>query len=108
MLRSFSCHSQSLSAAFNDAVFLHCLLDPAITAFIHTLPPDRKDPFWAQPGKNQHGKLLWKAHQFVITVATYLKHYLEQPYMVVGVPHVYFGMHICVTDLPDIVVFLVE
>ena len=34
-----------LSATFSDVVFLHCLLDPAITAFIHTLPPGRKDPF---------------------------------------------------------------
>ena len=89
-------------------LFLHCLLAPAITAFIHTLPPGRKDPFWVQPGKIQHGKLLWKAHQFVITVVTYLKHYLEQPYMVVGVPHVYFGLNIHVTDLPDIVAFLIE
>ena len=97
-----------LSAAFSNAVFLHCLLDPAITAFIHTLPPGREDPFWVQPGENQHGKLLWKACQFVITVATYLKHYLEQPYMVVGVPHVYYGPNICVTDLPDIIAFLVE
>ena len=28
--------------------------------------------------------------------------------MVVGVPHVYFGLNIHVTDLPDIVAFLVE
>ena len=35
-----------LSATFSDAVFLHCLLDPVITAFIHTLPPGRKDPFF--------------------------------------------------------------
>ena len=97
-----------LSAAFSDAVFLHCLLDPVITAFVHTLPPGRKDPFWMQPGENQHGKLLWKACQFVITVATYWKYYLEHPYMVVGVPHVYFGPNIRVTDLPDIVAFLVE
>ena len=34
-----------LPAAFSDAVFLHCLLDPAITTFIHTLPPGRRIHF---------------------------------------------------------------
>ena len=34
-----------LSAAFTEVIFLYCLPDPAITAFVHVLPPDRTDEF---------------------------------------------------------------
>ena len=97
-----------LSATFTDVVLLHCLLDPAITAFVHVLPPGRTDEFWASPGQNQHGKLLWTTHQFVITIATYLQHYLEQPYTVADVSYIYLGLTISPSDLPKVATFLAE
>ena len=73
---------------------------------LYTCNPDRTDEFWASPGQNQHGKLLWKTHQFVITIATYLQHYLEQLYSVAGIPYVYLGSTISPSDLPKVATFL--
>ena len=50
-----------ISAAFTDAQFLTCLLDPMISDFRHVLPAGRRDPYWAYPGENIHGKL-WLVH----------------------------------------------
>ena len=92
-----------ISAAFTDAQFLTCLMDPVITDFRHVLPAGRKDPYWAYPGENMHGKLLTGGRKAMITVASQLCHFCHNPYIVRGLDHIYLGKNISVDLIPSVV-----
>ena len=90
-----------ISAAFTDAQFLTCLMDPMITDFRHVLPAGQKDLYWAHPGENMHGKLLTGVCKAMITVASQLCHFCHNPYIVRSLDHIYLGKNISVDLIPS-------
>ena len=91
-----------ISAAFTDAQFLSCLLDPQIKEFHHVLPSGYRDPYWATPGENIHGKLLAGVRKSIITVATQLHHFLHHPYVITDLNHIYLGQGVSLDMIPSI------
>ena len=91
-----------MSAAFTDAQFLSCLLDPNIEEFHHVLPHGYRDPYWATPGKNIHGILLAGVRKAIITVATQLHHFLHHPYVVPDLGHIYLGRSVSLDLIPSV------
>ena len=91
-----------ISAAFTDAQFITCLLDPSIKEFQHVLPYGRTDPFWASPGENVHGKLLSEVRKLMITAASQLCHYIHNPYIVSGLDHIYLGPSLDIEAIPSV------
>ena len=91
-----------MSAAFTDAQFLSCLLDPNIEEFHHVLPHGYRDPYWATSGKNIHGILLAGVHKAIITVATQLHHFLHRPYVVPDLGHIYLGRSVSLDLIPSV------
>ena len=86
-VRSSTVFDILMSAAFTNAQFLSCLLDPNIKEFHHVLPHGYRNPYWATPGKNIHGILLAGVRKAIIMVATQLHHFLHRPYVVPDLGH---------------------
>ncbi len=95
-----------MSSALTDPQVLNCLLDPAIHQFSHQVPSPSKDPFWVEPGQNHHGKLLMVICKHLITLATYLRHFLQLLYLIKNQKEIYLGPGIKGSTLPDVVKFL--
>ena len=91
-----------VSAAFTDAQFLTCLLDPLIEAFHHVLPAGRSDPYWAVPGENVHGKLLTGVRKAMITVASQLCYYFYHPYIVRDLNQIYLRRNVAIDLIPSV------
>ena len=91
-----------MSAAFTDAQFLSCLLDPNIEDFHHVLPHGYRDPYWAKPGQNIHSILLAGVRKAIITVATQLHHFLHHPYVVPDLGHIYLGQSVSLDMIPSV------
>ena len=88
-----------MSAAFTDAQFLSCLLDPNIEEFHHVLLHGYRDPYWATPGKNI---LLAGVCKAIIMVATQLHHFLHHPYVVPDLGHIYLEWSISLDLIPSV------
>ena len=91
-----------MSAAFTDAQFLSCLLDPNIEDFHHVLPHGYRDPYWVTPGQNIHSILLAGVRKAIITVATQLHHFLHRPYVVPDLGHIYLGQSVSLDMIPSV------
>ena len=91
-----------IAAAFTDAQFFHCLLDPQIEEFHHVLPSGYRDPYWATPGENIHGKLLAGVRKSIITVATQLHQFLHHPYVIIDLNHIYLRQGVSLDMIPSI------
>ena len=91
-----------MSAAFTDAQFLSCLLDPNIEDFHHVLPHGYRDPYWVTPDQNIHGILLASVPKAIITVATQLHHFLHCPYVVPDLGHIYLGQSVSLDMIPSV------
>ena len=93
-------HNILLCAGFSDHQFLHCLLDPRIKNFKHTLPHPNPQDIWSGE-QNLHGKLLLQVWTQILDFATYIYEYNTKPFMVQGLNHIYTGKSITRGSLPN-------
>ena len=90
------------SAAFTDAQFLSCLLDPNVEEFHHVLPHGYHDPYWPTPGENIRVVLLTGVRKAITTVSTQLHHFLCCPYVVEDLSHIYLGQSMALDMIPSV------
>ena len=86
-------HIIILHAALTDHQVLHCILDPRISRFQHTLPKPKPDCFWSRE-QNNHGILLQTIHHELIDFASFWHLYNMSPFTVEGYEYRYTGEYL--------------